>query len=355
VPAVVCSPIGGWLADRFDRRTLMASADGVRLITSGSLAALLLGGEPPVVGVCLMIAVAASAAAVFDPTYAATVPTIVDDADLPAANGLNMANSAVGGLIGPLLGGILIGVVDIGWLMVLNAATFAWSASFVLSCRLPRPPHVPGGAEANRGWRHSLALVTDVPGLRQLLSLGSTLNMVIAPVPMLIVALAVDRFATGPATFGLLEIMLSGGILVGALCAPKLARGSLATPMVVLGCCLAAVGILPIAGSAAALFVGGIAVAVANTELITTFQRAVPAAVQGRVFGLVGALGQGLRPAGLGLGGPLLATAGVTGAFVTVGIGVIVATMRWGRSVGGVAAAAPVSFEGQPNQLVDER
>jgi MFS family permease len=353
VPVVICSPLGGWLADRHDRRLLLAGADIARLATSGLLASLLLGGDPSAAVVCLLIAMAAVATAVFDPTYAATVPTIVADEDLPAANGLNMANSAVGGLVGPLLGGLLLGVADIGWVMVLNAATFAWSAACVSMCRLPRP--VVRDVESSGGWRSSLAVVRGIAGLPRLLRLGASLNMVVAPVPMLIAALAVDRFSASAATFGLLEVMVSAGLLVGALAAPKLARGRIVPPMLVLGICLAAVGAMPIVGSGAALFIGGIAIAVANTELITMFQRSVPTDVQGQVFGIVGSIGEGLRPAGLAFGGPLLAAIGVTASFVTVGVGVVVATLLWGRSVSGVASLPAVAFDGQLDQLVDER
>ena len=40
---------------------------------------------------------------------------------------------------GPLAGGVLIAVTDIGWVMVVNAATFAWSAACIAACRLPLP------------------------------------------------------------------------------------------------------------------------------------------------------------------------------------------------------------------------
>ena len=113
IPVVAGSPIGGWLADRSDRRTLMLAADIARLCTTALLAALLIGGDSPAVLVCALIALAGLATSVFDPTYAATVPPIVDEEDLPAANGLNMANSAVGGLVGPLVGGVLLGVFSL--------------------------------------------------------------------------------------------------------------------------------------------------------------------------------------------------------------------------------------------------
>ncbi len=332
IPVVVASPMGGWLADHRDRRLLMLGADLARLGTTSVLAILLLGGQPSAVVVCAMVALAGLATAVFDPTYAATVPMVVDPADLPAANGLNMANSAVGGLIGPLLGGVLIAALDLGWVMVINAATFAWSAACIAATRLPRTERETGSADAApRSMSVAIALIRNDPMLRRLIALGSALNMVVAPVPMLIVALAVDRFRATPTVFGALEIMVSTGVLIGALAAPRLARGALATPMVVLGLCIAAAGSLPVFGSAAAFVVAGLTVAVANTILMTALQLSVPDEMRGQVFGVMGSLGEGLRPVGLALGAPLLAFAGVSGAFAIVGAGVISATLAWGR------------------------
>src|SRR6476620_2863853 len=105
IPVIACSPVGGWLADRYDRRLLMIGADVARLSTTGVLAALVLGHHTAPVLVCALVAISAGATAVFDPTYSAVVPTLIEPEHRPAANGLNMANSAVGGLVGPLIGG----------------------------------------------------------------------------------------------------------------------------------------------------------------------------------------------------------------------------------------------------------
>lgn len=332
VPTVVCSPIGGWFADHTDRRLLMAGADVARLGLSGLLAVLLFGGEPPVATVCVLVALASIGATVFDPAYQAAVPTIVSDEQLPAANGLNMANGAVGGLVGPLAGGALIAVADIGWVMVVNAATFAWSALCIAGVRLPRPAgSLVVGERA--GLRASVAEVRAIPGLGRLVALATTLNMVVAPVPMMIAALAIDRLQAGAATFGLLEMLLSAGLLIGSIAAGVLARGRLSLPFHALGVCLAVIGVVPLAGAAVALVTGGIAIAVANTEAMTRFQRSVPGEMQGRVFGVLGSLSEGLRPAGLALGAPLLAVAGVSGAFAAIGAGVVLATAVLAREI----------------------
>ncbi len=187
----------------------MTGADLARLGLSGLLALLLFGGSPPVALVCGLIVATSIATSLFDPAYSAAVPSIVADEQLPAANGLNMENGAVGGLVGPLAGGALIAVTDIGWVMVVNAATFAWSAACIATCRLPRPvgATLPGGERAHL--RGTIDELRAIPGLGRVVALATTLNMVVAPVPMMIAALVVDRLGAGPTTFGMLEMLLS--------------------------------------------------------------------------------------------------------------------------------------------------
>ncbi|MFN8023664.1 MAG: MFS transporter [Acidimicrobiales bacterium] len=350
LPTIACSPIGGWLADHVDRRRLLVGADVARLGFAAVLASLMFGADPPDGIVCALVAMAAVGTAVFDPTYAATVPTVVDDESLPAANGLNMANGAVGGLVGPLAGGALIAVTDLGWVMVINAATFAFSAACIAMCALPKPTGASHGSIERAGFRDSVREIRRVPNLGRLVGLASTLNMVVAPVPMMIAALAVDRFDAGPATFGLLEMLLSAGLLAGSIAAGVLARGRLSLPFLVLGGCLAVIGAVPLAAAVVALVVGGVAIAVANTEAMTRFQRSVPGELQGRVFGVLGSLSEGLRPAGLALGGPLLAVAGVSGAFAVVGASVVVATLVFAR---GLSTGTPSAAGSSESHLSD--
>jgi hypothetical protein len=143
----------------------------------------------------------------------------------------------------------------------------------------------------------------------------------------------------------MLEVMVSVGVLAGSLMAGKVAKGAIAGPMLLTGICLASAGFVPIAVTATAFIIGGFAIAIANTSLITSLQNVVAPEVRGRVFGTIGALGEGLRPAGLALGAPLLAALGVSGAFLVVGGGVVVATLMWGRHVGPPRLTSPLRLD----------
>jgi MFS transporter, DHA3 family, macrolide efflux protein len=156
--------------------------------------------------------------------------------------------------------------------------------------------------------------------LRRLIGVGAVLNLVVAPVPLLLVSLAVRRFDTTSIGYGALQVSVSAGLLVGSLLAGRSAPVPVVIPMVAAGALLAIAGGLAYWPTIVVFVFVGIAVAIANSLLMVEFQHTVPAAFHGRVFGLAGAISEGLRPLGLLLTAPLLAATGVTTAFVVVGV-----------------------------------
>ena len=75
----------------------------------------------------------------FRPAQAALLPGLARDAgELTAANVASSTIESVGFFLGPALGGLLLAVADIQTVYVVNAATFIWSAAFIV--RLPAPP-----------------------------------------------------------------------------------------------------------------------------------------------------------------------------------------------------------------------
>ncbi len=134
VPVVVLGPVGGVLADRFDRRRIMIICDLARVALMLLLAAVAAAGLP--IALAPVIAAAATiAAAPYMPCVAAVTPRVVDDADLPGANA---ARSAVGGasiILGPALGGVLLFLGSPAAAFAANALTFGLAALAVLAVK----------------------------------------------------------------------------------------------------------------------------------------------------------------------------------------------------------------------------
>lgn len=148
VPQVALVLVGGVAADRFERRRIMLAADLVRGACLGVLAVLAATGALALWHLGAFAVVYGAAAGFFVPAFDALVPEIVPEDRLEEANALDQfVRPAALWLLGPALGGVLVGATGVAWAFALDAATFAASAACLL--RLPRggsAPSAGGGA-----------------------------------------------------------------------------------------------------------------------------------------------------------------------------------------------------------------
>ena len=303
----------------------MIGADIARVATTSALAIAFTADRPSPVMAVALLALTSGFTAVFDPAYAAVVPLVVETSDLAAANGMNMANSAAGGVLGPVIGGSLLGVFSPTVVLAINSLTFAWSAAVIA-----RVAKLSVAATDERDHGANLASIRSVlrsSGLWRLIGLAAMLNMVLAPMTLLMVELAVHSLNTSSFGFGVLEMSIAAGVLVGALAATKVASWPLMWPLLALGSLIAAAGSLDYLPTVVVFVAIGIAAAVINTLTMLRFQRTIPAEYHGRAFGLAGALSEALRPVGILLAGPMLAATTVSKSFVLVGATTVVCSL----------------------------
>jgi MFS family permease len=107
LPIVVCGPLGGVLADRYDRRRIMIASDAIRLGLMLALAAVAATGLPIVLAP-VIAALSTAASSAYMPCVAASTPRLVDDADLPAANAARSAIGQICIVAGPGFGALLL-------------------------------------------------------------------------------------------------------------------------------------------------------------------------------------------------------------------------------------------------------
>ena len=349
IPAIAAAPFAGWLVDRMDRRHLMMWSDGVRVGTSAALAGLAAAGALHLWMVLVLAMVSAAAGALFSPAYMSSITMLVPSDDRAVANSMVGINEALAGILGPAIGGLLIGLWGTSSALWFDSVTFVVSLAFVLASRVPMPARretEDGAAEpTDDGLLAGIRLLRKDRNLSDLTAVAVGLNTFVAPVPVLIVALAAGPFALGGTGYGLLEAAIPAGLLLGFIVGPKVVaiRPAALVALVVtsVGIALAGATTLAVVGGATFL-AAGVGVGVVNTILPTRFQQDVDPAIQGRVFAVLGGLMQVGRPLGLVLAAPLLAGIGPRGGLAVCGA-LMLAVTWFGRS--GVLGAVPTADE----------
>lgn len=137
IPGIFFTPIGGGIADRFSRRNLMVILD----FTSSAVIFLLLfligSGHGTVLVIGIILALLSVISSIYQPTVQASIPLLVPQQHLTAANGIVNGVGALSGMLGPVIGGVLYGVIGIQALVIASSAAFFLSAVMELFIQIP--------------------------------------------------------------------------------------------------------------------------------------------------------------------------------------------------------------------------
>ena len=136
VPTIACLLVGGAVSDRYDRRRIMLYADLGRGCAVGILGVLALAHVLTFAALAAIVALYGVGAAFFTPAFESIVPAIVPPDELAQANALDQFVRPIAmRLVGPAVGGVLVGTLGVGTAFLLDAASFAASAATVIALR----------------------------------------------------------------------------------------------------------------------------------------------------------------------------------------------------------------------------
>ena len=146
-PLISMALLGGAIADRFDRRKLLLLDQIALVATAGGLAALAFAGSPPIVLLYALGGLLAGFGAIQNVARSAIIPNLVDPAHLRSALALNFGLFQLTHVIGPGLGGLLIGALGVGPVYALDAVSCLALVAAVAAMR-PQPPQASPGPVA---------------------------------------------------------------------------------------------------------------------------------------------------------------------------------------------------------------
>jgi MFS family permease len=139
VPLVTMSLLGGALADRTDRRRLLLGVQAGVATAATLLAVLSYGGDPPLWTLYVLGGALAGFGAVQSLVRGAIVPNVVPPEHLRSALALSFGLNQVMYVVGPAVGGIIIGVAGVGTAYVIDAVT-CLAMVFAALALSPQPP-----------------------------------------------------------------------------------------------------------------------------------------------------------------------------------------------------------------------
>ena len=214
VPTIVFLLFGGIVSDRYDRRLVMAWADGIRAAAVAVLAALVLTDSLHFWELVALVAVYGAGTAFFTPAFEAIVPELLPDADLPAANALDQFVRPIAlRLVGPVAGGGLV-ALSAGVAFALDAASFAATFVAVLAIRTRREIDREAHASTFAAIREGLGFVRARTWLwGTLVSAAIAYLVFLGPAEVLLPFIVKNELHASAGTLGL--VLAAGG--VGAL------------------------------------------------------------------------------------------------------------------------------------------
>jgi MFS family permease len=283
--------VGGVVADRMSRTTVLQLAHALTAVTQGTAAVLVITGQADLWTLTGIEALNGAASAFTFPAMAGIVPLIVDRARLQPANALLAFSRSGLTVIGPAVAGLLVVTVGPGWALAFDAATYLLAILCLWRVRLPRrdaalaPARTSMLGELRDGWaefssRTWLWVVVVVFGLLNAIhfgAIGVLGPLVSSRVPSLGaggwgLALSAEAVGTVVATVVMLRISVRYPLRVGML-----AIAAIAVPVVMLGL---SPSLWPLVF---AMFVAGSGTELFGVGWSTAMQEHIPEAILSRV------------------------------------------------------------------------
>src|SRR2546425_3355500 len=223
-PIILCSLMGGVVADVIDRRRLMMTTQTIMLACSGILALITFNGLRRVWPIYLLTAIASAAWAFDTPARQSLMPTLVPLKDFPNAASLSILVFQIGLISGPPLAGFLLATRGPDLVYGINAASFI---AVIVGLLLM---HTSGKPEKSETESSGISLKALVEGLRfvwrtPIIVQTMTLDFVatfFASANQLLPIFAKDILRVGAQGYGFLAAAPAGGAVITGLLMARL-------------------------------------------------------------------------------------------------------------------------------------
>jgi MFS family permease len=328
LPILLLTLVGGVIADRHDRRYLLIGSQTVQLTCAFVLAGLVYFDVIRIWHVLALSFTTGVAQAFGGPAYQSLFPSLVPRRDLPNAIALNSIQFNLARILGPLIAGVTLAAFGMAICFALNGLSFLFVIAALLALRFVHPEqtaHKPILEEMHTGLKY----VAARPALVTLTLLGFLATFLGLPLQTLMPVIVREVFGQGVDGYSRMMACSGAGAVVGALIVAWKGRYAHMgrTALLVQG--LFGLLVIGFAGSRvlalsyALLFLGGVAMIILTSTLVSLAQLIAPDDMRGRVMSVFMVAFRGGMPLGSLAAGSLASLVSapvvlmITGALLT--------------------------------------
>lgn len=329
-PIALLGPLGGVVADRFSRRTVMIATTSVSAVLALVLALGVGQGWAGPGAITLLALGTGCMNAIGFPSFQASVPELVPAEEVVAATGLFAVQWNLGRVVGPVFAAVVIAIGGIQWALVANAASFgAVIVAVALVAEPPRqrPPRQALLASIAEWFRYG----AREPGLRSMYLVFIATLLIASPFIAFVPQIATQVLDGDERTTSVLYVAqgigaVAAGVAMGSIAHRFGLRRTMIGALALLAPAMVWYGIAPgLPATAAGLMVVGALYLAAFSAFMAVTQERAPDALRGRLLAVNNTL--------LGLLYPLASM--VQGALADA-VGLRVVTAGAGVALGGV-------------------
>ena len=218
-PIILCSLIGGVVADAVNRKRLMIATQTVMLTSAGLLAAATIAGLKSVWPIYILSAFASAATAFDIPARQSLMPSLVPPEDFPNAVSLGLVVFNIATIGGPALAGIMLAESGPAVIYALNAASFVAVIAALVAMTASGSPELQSGrreALSIGALKEGLRFVWQTPIIVQTMTLDFAATF-FASATLLLPIFAKERLHVDARGYGLLAAAPAIGSVITAL------------------------------------------------------------------------------------------------------------------------------------------
>jgi MFS family permease len=311
LPNILFAPLTGLIADRFQSRRVIPIS--LMMMSASTLSIVFL----PAMFAPVALFITASFGAAVGASNSATIANVSNPDDLTRVQGILQSYVALGMLLGPAIGGILVGTLGYFWPFVIDSASFLVLAITFLAIGFNRIP----SQQANVDKPRALDGVRFIAGHRLIRSIVLLLAIVVLAIGSIGVGevfLITDELGGDAFIYGMVGATLALGMITGSILVQIIkVRPSKNPTLLLASISLAVIALISLSQiphwgwAFPIVFLGGLGNAGLNSFAAGTILRLTADQIRGRVIAAFQALVTVGQVTATGLGGILIAGFGV--------------------------------------------